>query len=132
MGPIVYTNNRGFTLIELLVSIVILTVGLLGLLQTVNVALVHNSTNMFRNEAIQIADEQMALEMSKPFASVSTTLNKKVIQKQVNLAFKNYSVVKKGTAVSTNTTRVQIDVTWKNKGQWYSHTISSMLGKFSY
>jgi len=128
----VYTSNRGFTLIELLVAIVILSVGLLALLQTVNVALMHNSTNMFRNEAIQLADEQMALEMSKPFASITTgTTNIRVISKQVNLTLKNYSVVKKGTTVSANTAHVTVNVYWKNKGQPYSHTISSMLSKFN-
>jgi type IV pilus assembly protein PilV len=57
MEPLVYTNNRGFTLMEVLVAIVILSVGMLALLQTVNVALVHTSTNMLRDEAVQQADE---------------------------------------------------------------------------
>jgi type IV pilus assembly protein PilV len=136
MEPPVSTNKRGFTLIELLVAIVILSVGLLALLQTVNIALMHNATNMFRNEAIQIADEQMALEMSKPFALISTvppnpSANIKIISKQVNLALENYSVVKQGTVVTTNTTRVNVYVSWKSKGQSFSHTITSLLSKFN-
>jgi type IV pilus assembly protein PilV len=136
MEPPVYTNKRGFTLIELLVAVVILSVGLLALLQTVNVALAHNAKNMFRNEAIQLADEQMALELSKPFALISTvppnpSANIKLIPKQVNLVLENYSVVKQGTVVSPNTTRVGVYVSWKYKGQGYSHTITSMLSKIN-
>lgn len=127
-----FINKRGFTLIELLVAIVILSVGLLALLQTVNVALMHNATNMFRNEAIQLADEQMALQMSRPFASVSTNTNLQVIPKQINLTLKNYSVVMQGTSVTANTTRVAVTVNWKVKGQPYSHAITSMLSKFNY
>ena len=134
MAQPVFTNKSGFTLIELMVAVVILTVGLLALLQTVNVALMHNAQNMFRNEAIQIADEQMALEMTKPFALISTnaSANTKNISKQINLVMENYSVVKQGTAVSTNTTRVNVKVSWKYKGQGYSHAVSSMLSKFNY
>jgi len=131
MEPPVYTNKRGFTLIELLVAVIILSVGLLALLQTVNLALMHNSNNMLRNEAIQLADEQMALQMSRPFASVSTNTKIQVIPKQVNLVLKNYSVVMQGTSVSANTTRVAVTVKWKVKGQPYSHAITSMLSQFN-
>ena len=127
-----YSNSRGFTLIELLVAIVIMMVGLLGLLQTVNMALMHNLTNQLRNDAVQVADEQMALEMTKPFALISTnTANIKIIQRNINNAFKNYSVTKTGTNVSATTKSVVIAVGWKYKGQSYTHSISSMLSQFN-
>jgi type IV pilus assembly protein PilV len=137
MEPPVSINKRGFTLIELLVAIVILSVGLLALLQTVNIALMHNASNMLRSEAIQLADEQMALEMSKPFALISTVpstkpANVKLISRQVNLTYENYSVVKRGTVVSPNTTNVNVSVSWRYKGQYYSHAVTSMLSKFNY
>ena len=68
----VNTNNQGFTLIEFLVAIVILMVGLLGLLQTVNYAIVNNTTNQLRQEALLLADERMNLEKSKKFTAIST------------------------------------------------------------
>lgn len=133
MEPVAHSNNRGFTLIELLVAMVIMMVGLLGLLQTVNLALMHNLTNQLRNEAILVADEQMALEMTKPFALISTnaTANIKVVPRNIAIALKNYSVVKTGANVSVNTKSVAITVGWKYKGQAYTHSISSMLSQFN-
>ncbi len=133
MGLVVSSNRAGFTLVELLAAMVIMMVGLLGLLQTVNVALLHNMTNQLRGDGIQVADEQMALEMTKPFDLISTnaTPNTKTIRRDINLTFKNYSVTRMGTAVSSNTKSVVVTVGWKYKGQSYSHSISSLLSKFN-
>lgn len=126
----VFSNKKAFTLVEVLVSIVILTVGLLGLLQMVNYSIHHNLTNQFRSEAIQIADNEMALEMAKPFTSivvgapVVTT-----VTRANNLTSKSYSVSKTGTAISDNTRMVAINVSWSHKGTNYSHSISSLLSR---
>ena len=50
-------DNRGFTLIEVMVAILIMTIGMLALLQTVNLAIVHNTSNKLRNDGIVFADE---------------------------------------------------------------------------
>jgi type IV pilus assembly protein PilV len=134
---VAYSNKRGFTLIELLVSLVILMVGLLGLLQAINVALQSNMKSQLDYIGALVADQQMALEMSKPFANVSTTyttagtVHQSVVTRQVNLAFKNYSVQKKGTVVSTNTTGVNIQVQWKYRGNTYQHSIYSMVSNYT-
>lgn len=129
----VYSNNRGFTLLELLAGMVIMMVGLLGLLQVTNVALQHNMSSQLRNEAVLVADEQMAIEMTKPFdqisSSSSATTSTKPVPRQVYNGFKNYSVAKTGTDVTSNTKQVSIVVTWKYKGQAFNHSISSLISK---
>lgn len=128
-------NNSGFTLIELMVGMVIMMVGLLGLLNTVNVALVHNLSNQLRNDAVQVADEQMVLEMAKPFNLISTnaTPNQNYVSRKIYSSFKNYSysIVKTGSNVSDNTKSVVMQVNWKYKGQSYNHSISSLISKFN-
>jgi len=57
-------NNNAFTLIEFVVSVLILTVGLLGLLQTINTAISNNMGNTLRNEATVVADEQLSSRSS--------------------------------------------------------------------
>lgn len=122
-------NNKGFTLIEFLVAIVIIMVGLLALLQSVNIAISHNLTTLFRNQAVMLADERMTLEKTKPFDCISTTTISSSMLLNVNNAFKNYSVVKIGSSMTTNTKSIEIDVVWKHKGTRYIHTISSLVSK---
>jgi len=131
MGNVNLNRACGFTLIELLVSLVILSVGLLGLLQAVNYSIVHNMTTQLRDEAVRLADERMTTEKSRVFDAISTTTkNEQVTVKVVN-AFKNYSVVKNASTLSgsSNTKIVQIDVVWRFKGDRYSHTVSSLVSK---
>ena len=66
------SNNRGFTLLEVLVAMVITLVGLLGLLQSVNIATEHNLKNQMREEALQIAEDSVANLRARPFDKLST------------------------------------------------------------
>jgi type IV pilus assembly protein PilV len=127
----VHLDNKGFTLLEFLVAIVIIAVGLLALLQSVNLSIAHNLTNIFRNQAVMLADERMTLEKTKPFDCISTTTSSTNISLTVKNAntFKNYSVVKIGSSITNNTTNVEIDVIWKYKGTRYIHTISSLVSR---
>ncbi len=63
-------NGDGFTLVEFLVAIVILSVGLLGLLQALNYSIGHSMSTRLRDEAIMLADERMASEKSRTFDSI--------------------------------------------------------------
>ena len=122
-------NNNGFTLIEFLVAIVILSVGLLGLLQTVNISIDNNMTTLLRDEALRVADERLVTEKSRVFDATSTnTRNENVSVKVVN-AFKNYSIAKTTSSVTNNTKSIRIDVTWRYKGSRYAHVISSLITK---
>ena len=126
----VNTNIQGFTLIEFLVAIVILMVGLLGLLQTVNYAIVNNTTNQLRQEALILADERMNLEKSKTFTAISTHTRSDTAQRLVNGSFKNYSVVKNNTTLTSQSTNIDMQVIWRYKGQRYVHSVSSVVANF--
>jgi len=134
---VAYSNKRGFTFIELLVALVILMVGSLGLLQAVNVSFQYNLKSQLDYMGAMVADQQMALEMSKPFSCVSTTfttagtVHQTVVSRQVNLATVNYTVQKKGMVESANTTGVNIQVNWTYRGIPYSHSIYSMVSNYT-
>jgi len=121
-------NNGGFTLIEFLVAIVILMVGLLGLLQTVNYALSHNMQNHFRNEAVMVADDQMSREMAKGFDLVSTTTRNSFVRRQVLSGFKNYSVTRSGSSLQ-NSKKVDFEIRWTYKNVQYNHGASTVITK---
>ena len=122
-------NVDGFTLIELLVAMVILSVGLLGLLQTIIYSIDYNMNTQLRNEAVMLADERMASEKSKSFDSIVTSTENQTIKVGVANAFKNYSVIKSAVDVTDNTKNVQVRVSWRYKGTPYDHSISSLIAK---
>jgi len=121
-------NNKGFTLIEFLVALVILTVGLLGLLQTVNYALSHNLQNQLRNEAVMVADAEMAKELSKGYDLVDITTSNYVVTRQVLKAAKDYTVTRSGSALQ-NSKKVDFVITWQYKNAQYTHGASAVISK---
>ncbi len=122
-------NDNGFTMIEFLVAIVIIAVGLLALLQSVNLSLAENLKTVFRNQAVMLADERMTMEKTKPYDNISTSSGWSTIGLNTRNAFKNYSVEKIGTQLTTNTKSIEINVVWTYKGTRYIHTISSLVSK---
>jgi type IV pilus assembly protein PilV len=125
-------NNEGFSLIEFLVALVILSVGLLGLLQTVNCSIDHNMTTQLRQEAVRLADERLTVEKSRVFDAISTNVRNENVRVEVMAGFKNYSVAKQTTSITNNTRTVQVDVTWRYKGKSYGHSVSSLVSKSTY
>jgi len=124
----VCSNNRGFTLIEFLVAIVITMVGLLALLQSVNIALNHNLQNQLRNEAVVVADQQMARELAKGFENVSTSNKNTNESRQILNGFKNFSVVRTGSQYQ-NSKEVHYNVNWDYKGVRYTHDTAGIISR---
>ena len=65
-------DDKGFTLVEVLVSILIITVALIGLLKSVEIATEQNLKNQMRDEAILVAEAQMNHWRALPFEMIST------------------------------------------------------------
>lgn len=131
----VYKNNSGFTLIEFLVSIVILMVGLLGLLQSVNLAINHNLQNDLRNTAVVVADEELNKLLAAGYDNISAVkfASPPSVQRPVLSTLRNYSVVRVVNQVSSgaaaNTRQINVIVSWKHKLFRYTHGASGMLTK---
>ncbi|MEI7817422.1 MAG: prepilin-type cleavage/methylation domain-containing protein [Desulfuromonadales bacterium] len=129
-------SKSGFTLIEFCVAVLIMMVGLLGLLQAVNLATEHNLATLLRNEAISLADEQMVTAKILPFDTLAPATS--YINRKTRAGFNNYSVVRT-TQVSRTTTHpitgvitvtsqeVSLRVSWRFKGSRFSHTISTLI-----
>lgn len=123
-------NKTGFTLIEFCVAVLIMMVGLLGLLQAVNMATAHNLGSMLRNEAVSIADEQMVLTRVSVIDSGTYTAlaaQSNYLNRKNRGGFSNYSVVRTVSSVSANTKEVSVRVAWRYKGNKLNHTISTSI-----
>jgi len=126
-------NRKGFTLLEFLVATVILAVGLLGLLQCINLAMEKNLENMYRTEAVVITDERMMQKRAIAFDSLSTTTanpSKILMHRATRGVFKNYSVQEIVSQVTPHSKQIVINVSWKTKNASSSHSVSSLVSNF--
>jgi type IV pilus assembly protein PilV len=124
---ILNSNNDGFTLVELLVSLVILMVGLLGLLQAINLSISTNVRNDMRTQAASIAEAQMANQKSLPFDNMTASVEKsRVVPIALRSSFVNYSVAYSIEVISANSKRVNIGVRWHHKSNNYEHVVTTV------
>ncbi|MEI6305410.1 MAG: prepilin-type N-terminal cleavage/methylation domain-containing protein [Deltaproteobacteria bacterium] len=125
------TNNSGFTLIEFMVAILILMVGLLGMLQGINLAMDKNLENTIRNEGALLADEMMMAKRNKTFAALSTTTTNNVVNRYNRGVYKNYSVQQVVNMTTSNTKEIIINVSWKHRNQRKTQSVSSFVSTIS-
>lgn len=126
-GVIAMISNSGFSLVEFLVAIVILMVGLLGLLQVINVAVDQNLGTVFRNEAVSVVDEMMMKKRSKTFDSLSTGVRTHVEQRVVRGITKNYNVTERIESVTSNSKQISVEASWTKKNTTYNHSASTVV-----
>jgi len=126
-------NDNGFTLVEFLVAIVILMVGMLGLLQSLNVAIEHNLGNILRSEAVMLADDRMMLKRTKAFESISTTVSSPPaipVARSTRGISKSYSVQEIVNQATPLSKEIIVNVSWSYKNNTYSHSLSSIISRF--
>lgn len=129
------TNRNGFTLIEFLVALVILMVGMLGLLQTINVAIDQNLGNVFRDEAVLVVDDLMMKKRAKAFDSVSTGTKFMVYSTRVRGISKKYNITENVTGVTGtypdfNSKQISIEASWTKKSNTYTHSATSVISTY--
>lgn len=104
-------NSSGFTLIEVMVAIIIMMVGLLGLLQSVNLATEHNIKNQLRNEAVQVAEENMNRLKITPYDSISAAYTPVLVTSSLR-GGRSYVVTRSSSPISTDTLQLVVHVGW--------------------
>ncbi|MEI6208318.1 MAG: prepilin-type N-terminal cleavage/methylation domain-containing protein [Desulfuromonadales bacterium] len=120
-------NNSGFTLVEFLIATVILMVGLLGMLQGINIAMEKNIGNVVRNEAYLVADDNMMNQRNLQFDSLFAKVSSARLQRYARGIFKNYSVKTTVSLATASSKEIRVDVSWSHRNQRYSHSVSSFV-----
>ncbi len=118
-------DNRGFTLIEVMVAILIMTIGMLALLQTVNLAIVHNTSNKLRNDGIVFADEAVGVARARAFSAVFDNVT--TIRHKSNLGFVNYSIVTTVSNLTAVSKNVRVIASWRDKSVRTNHSLSTII-----
>ena len=114
-------NNDGFTLIEVMIAIVILTIGLFGLLETVILSINQNRGNKLRADAVMLADQEMLAMRSLAFADIVNET------KDLDVGFVNYSVARQTINTTTSSRNVSIRVRWRDKGLVKEHQLATIV-----
>lgn len=121
------SGRGGFTLVEMLMAMLVMTVGLLGLLQSVNVAYQQSLRDKLRKEATSLAEARMHDWCRQPFASiVGTEPTVERGEKVVGGASWRYEVRRERQAVGTDTVKLQLVVTWSVRGVSNNHEIFAL------
>ncbi len=119
-------KQSGFTLIEFCVATLIMMVGILGLLQAVNMATSQNLSTVVRKEATMIADEQMVATKYGNYTSVKSG-SLSVAPRKIRGGYSNYSVFRTVTAAGPSSKEVTISVRYRLKNKIQSHAISTLV-----
>jgi type IV pilus assembly protein PilV len=102
-------KEQGFTMIEILVAITLLLVGLLAVGQMQVMTMVTNSTANQRTTAIILAQDQMELLRTRPYANIETPpLND-------SSGMYNRSWTVESNTPAANMKRVTVTVSWQGK-----------------
>lgn len=121
--------NDGFTLVEVMVAIVIMMVGMLGLLQSINVAIEYNLRNHLRDEAVYVGEKYMNIQRGKPFDKLSTIYGTRYEPSKIRGIGKLYSVDMTATDLSTDpvtpSKQLEIVVKWTYKGVAYENRVTA-------
>ena len=123
--PAESSKTAGFTLIEVMMAVLILSIGLMALIQTLGYAISFNFSNKLRNDAIMVAGRAMGHERAKPFDIIFSSIS--TARVPFALSFVNYSVIKSVDSFGSNSKRVQFDVSWRDKQVKKHHYLSTTI-----
>ena len=113
-----------------MVAMLIMLVGLLGLLQAVNLAMEHNLRNQLRDEAVLIAEQTMGNLKTRPFSNLSGVatpqFSPRTVKSQLRGGNFNFTMKRVCTGTGTTTARLTVTMEWRYKGTDYSHSVTSI------
>jgi len=104
-------------------AMLIMTVGLLGLLQSMQVAYQHSARNKLREEAVLLADVQMNQFRSLSFANITANGSVQVISS----GGRRFGVIRKNSLMGGgDIKKLTVSVTWNFKNVTSLHEIYSL------
>ena len=125
--------NRGFTLVEVMVAILVMIVGMLGLLEMINVTLQNNLKNQLRAESVRVGERCMAQLRGRAFDNIFGSYT--VVPSKIRGSAINYSVERSTQVLATdghsNPTSRQLTVVvkWGFKNISSQNTVVSVVAR---
>jgi len=121
-------NNSGFTLVEVIMAVLILLVGMLGLLQAVNLAMEVNLRNQVREEAVYVGERVMSELRGRGFDNISASYVTYSTPSKIRGVSRKYGVQRSSVVLATEsalpvTKQLEVVVTWNYKGVTYQNRV---------
>jgi hypothetical protein len=103
-----------------------MTVGLLGLMATADMALDTNTRDYMRDEAVRVGEKAMNTTRTTAYDSIATGATTQTIHANIRGMTKNYNVT---TTVDplANSKHISIVVDWAYKGRQFYHGVDSVV-----
>mgnify|MGYP000887666259 CR=1 FL=1 len=129
MKMIVNNDKKGFTLIELLVAMLVMSIGLMAMLDGLTNYIRINMENQMRHEAMRISEATLETLRNSQFSEV--TSHAVAITSPETRRIRNfnitYTITWVPTAISANSVAVQVAVTWVFKNITHRHDAASVI-----
>jgi type IV pilus assembly protein PilV len=113
-------------MVELMMSMLILTVGLLGLLQSIQIAYQHHARNRMRDEAVLLAEGQLASFRSSTSSLPLTVWTEK---RSISGLDKKFTVTRRSEPVGGDIQRLTVAVRWGFGNTSTTHEIYTLKKK---
>lgn len=123
-------KNKGFSLVEVMMAMLILIVGMLGLLQAINVATEFNLKNQLREEAGYVGERTMNELRGRGFDNIFPAYSTVTVPSRIRGASRSFSVQRSSAILSTEnglpvSKQLEVVVNWTYKGVTFQNRITS-------
>jgi type IV pilus assembly protein PilV len=135
-------KDRGFTLIEVMMAILILMVGMIGLLQAINLTMEVNLRNQVREEAVYVGEKVMNEMRGRGFDNISVaaipsqscSYQTYQIPSRLRGINRTYDVTRSSRVLSIvdskpATKELTVLVNWTYKGTTYENRVVAPISK---
>jgi type IV pilus assembly protein PilV len=126
-------NSCAFTLAEVMVAILVMMIGMIGLLETIDQSLQHNLRNQLRETALQVGEKYMAELSAKGFDTISTSYAVVNATRNIRGSTANYSVERRSQVLATDeaaapsSKQLTVVVKWGFKGLSSQNRVISVV-----
>jgi type IV pilus assembly protein PilV len=123
--PTLIRNNSGFTLIEVMVAVIIMMVGMLGLLQSINITTEVNLKNHLRDEAVYVGEKYLNEMKGYGFTNIAATYPLLSTVSRIRGGRSKYLIETSSTAMSADAKQLLVVVKWTYKGVEYQNRLTA-------
>lgn len=124
-----YNDNGGFTLIEVMVAILIMMVGMIGVLQSLNVAMEHNLKNQMRDQGVYLGEKVLNDMRGQAFDATAVFYNQTTIPVNIRGLPSRYTVDRTVTPLGKDTTQYEVTVGWTYKGRGFQNRVVTVRSR---